>query len=219
MKKLLVLSLIAAAVAAQASIVYDNTGASVFTTGSGPRAHLLDDVNLGGTDRDITGYEFAFVVQGANNGFDVLVTFWDTLNTSDATMVASNAIITYRVSVGALANGAYTTGMMNLGAGFNWADGAGAVSHAYVATGTTTFLSTTAGATSAFYGLGVTVGSSQDAYWRDTNNDGNFGSGEARFFGGGTALANFYQKIEAVPEPASLAVLGLGALVLIRRRK
>ncbi len=56
-----------------------------------------------------------------------------------------------------------------------------------------------------------TIGTSQDMFWQ------NDGSGNWYWFGG-IPPANFALSVEVVPEPASLALLALGGLVLIRRR-
>ena len=54
-----------------------------------------------------------------------------------------------------------------------------------------------------------TVGSSADYFFRD---------GQLGWWFSGNPVANFYWKIDGVPEPATLALLAVGALALIRRR-
>lgn len=55
------------------------------------------------------------------------------------------------------------------------------------------------------------IGSSADMFWL------NDGSGNWYYFGG-NPVANFALEVEMVPEPASLALLALGGLALLRRR-
>ncbi len=56
-----------------------------------------------------------------------------------------------------------------------------------------------------------TIGASQDMFWL------NDGTGNWYYFGG-NPVANFALEVEMVPEPASLALLALGGLALLRRR-
>jgi hypothetical protein len=53
-----------------------------------------------------------------------------------------------------------------------------------------------------------TIGSSGDVFYRDGG----------WYWFGGNPVANFHWKIDLIPEPATLALLALGAFALIRRR-
>lgn len=59
-----------------------------------------------------------------------------------------------------------------------------------------------------------TVGSSEDFFWLS-----DMGSPWIPYSWGGDPVANFGSQLTAVPEPASMCALGLGAAVLIRRRR
>ncbi|MFI5386301.1 MAG: PEP-CTERM sorting domain-containing protein, partial [Fimbriimonadales bacterium] len=58
------------------------------------------------------------------------------------------------------------------------------------------------------------IGFSDTTYFWE-NNSGTWG----KFNFGATPSGNMRMSLTAVPEPASMAVLGIGALALIRRRR
>ena len=59
----------------------------------------------------------------------------------------------------------------------------------------------------------------QEVYWRDANANGVINGDEARGFG--TGRANFVLRLEGniIPEPASLSLMGVAGLALLRRRR
>jgi hypothetical protein len=66
---------------------------------------------------------------------------------------------------------------------------------------------------------GPYVGSSTDGYYRDADANGSFTGSDYRSFTGSRSDLGLVIIGTPVPEPASMAVLGIGALALIRRRR
>ena len=67
--------------------------------------------------------------------------------------------------------------------------------------------------------VGGTGAIADEVYWRDANANGTIGADEARGFADGRA--NFVLRLEGnvIPEPASIGLLGLTGVALLRRRR
>jgi WD40 repeat protein len=63
------------------------------------------------------------------------------------------------------------------------------------------------------------VGASTDGWYRDVANDGIFQGTDKRIFTGNPSQLGLAIKATPVPEPATMAALGLGAVAMLRRRK
>lgn len=229
----LALCLVAAAAAVNAATLYNNTGdTGLFTSGLRPN-WVVDDFDLDPTGANlpyqITHVELGISVNAATN-LDMLVEFYQDINFAAGAadnVFPAGPVASYLVSFGALAAGTYTTGLMELpDGGFfmpsitDYASMNHAVSIKYLIGGTSNPNPTT---TALFKGdVPPSVGGSEDVYWRDADANGTITGSDARFFGGAPAIANIYMRLDGhapVPEPASMAVLGMGALALLRRRK
>ncbi|MEK6703909.1 MAG: PEP-CTERM sorting domain-containing protein [Planctomycetota bacterium] len=205
-------------VGARNVIAYDNRAGGLFTSGIRP-AFVMDDVSFtpgpaAGGGQFLTGINFGFSVNGPAS-FDAQIYFFDTL-TGAASPVNTGLFGAFSVGFGSVANGSYQSGLIDITSLSIFApdDNLGVVFR-FVQAGTNTLATNV---TSLFAGGGATVGSSQDVYWRDADGNGQFDSGDARFFNGAPNLANVYMQLE-VPAPASLALLGLGGIVAGRRRR
>lgn len=202
-------------------IVYDNIAGSLFSSGASPRRALDDGSFTPGPGAGggilINSVNFGFVV-GTSTAFDILVTYYDHLNTAASPVNSGPLPPSLRIAIPALPAGAYQTGLIDLTGigGIAMPDDNWAVDIHFVVPGGTT-LSTAA--THLFAGGPVTVGSSADVYWRDADGNGQYDSSDARTFGGGSFLANFYHQMGMVPAPASLAFVGFGLLCAARRRR
>lgn len=204
---------------AGSTLIYDNTAGSIFSSGVQPR-RALDDVSFNpgpaaGGAVNVDGINIGFVVTTANTAFDIRFVLYDDLDGTASPVNTNPYSPSYTFSMpNTLAAGAYVTGMVSLGTPIAVDDDALAIDILFLQPGTEN-LSTAA--THLFAGGGVLVGSSADVYWRDANGNSQYDSSDARNFGGGANLANFY--LQMTPEPASAALLALGALVVARRRR
>lgn len=216
MKILAGMALVAAAGSAQAAIVYDNlpgAGESYFTSGSSPRTSLADDFVTGIANLQVQSVKTLIVNQNtAASSMILRISIWDgfDVNGNVVGLLGQAAYQFNNVGVGGFFTG-------DLAVAANVADGDGVVSFEYFSTAGTRL---TSGWTIGFDGSGVNVGSSQDVYWRDVNNDGAYAGTETRSFGGAAgSLANLAFNIQGIPTPGTLALIGLGGLAAGRRRR
>ena len=211
-------------------LVYDNTQGALFSTGSSPRSHECDDGSFGpqGGAQTIDAINVGFVVATANTAFDIVVGFYSTM-TANASPVNSGFVAGFRISEPAtLAAGAYQTGLLSV-TPFALPAGSGGSStpfgnwgfeYYFLAPGSSSVVSTAA--TGLFAGGPQALGSSANVYWRDANSNFNCEDpGEERSFGTPptTLLANLYLQLTGTPEPGTLGLLALGALMMIKRRR
>lgn len=223
-KKLTLLMVVAAltAGAASAAVVYDNTSGPYFSSGTNPPRALDDGAfdPANPTPTAVDAVETAFVILGQGPA-DVYmeVTFYDTIQAGNPQNI--DPLGGFVLPLLGYDPGFYSTGDLVLDSPIVFPDNDWAVDIVF---------KDAAGALSnrgsvVFSGGGVTVGSSQDVYWRDANGNGQYDDTDARYFGGTAGnLANFYLKMNgtAIPEPGTMALLGAGllpALGLIRRRR
>lgn len=221
MKKLIAMGVLAAcAVASQAQqIIYQNmtgmaTASYRMASGASSSLEFGDEVGLAGTFRTVTQVKSIMQVQGTGLGaynFDLTLRF----RALDGAGGAPNTIL-----------GATTYQFRNLN------EGAGGTAAAYTITlsglnvtvpnnvAVTFALSRVGGNTG---GVGFqfnaanppAVGTSDPTYfWRENTAGGTWG----KFNFAGTN-ANVALELTAVPEPATMAVLGLGVAAMLRRRK
>jgi hypothetical protein len=213
-------------------LIYENGTVgtpAAFGTTSVPKWHMLDQASFtpgpgAGSGQLINGMQFALgfgaAVTMPNAPVDVVVQFWDTLNTA-ATPVTSDSRGMFRVTFNPPATGwaintYYLANMIDLsaqpGGGFQTTDDLVFVDIAYLIMGgeipagahpdcSGTFADFTAGIIN-------TVGSSppttpNPTYWRDVSGNGMFEPGEERIFAA-PAAANFIMTLQAnVGAPAT----------------
>ena len=175
--------------AAHASVVFDNT--AIWTTTTFRTAASAPALQISNTN--------AFAINLTN------VSFSGELPTAQNLkfFLADSAGVILQSSTGAYGvQAAHSI----VGIGVNWTLNAG----------TTYFIGAEYDGQAANFDFRTPVGTSQNGLL--AGNNGNF-TGYATPVFGGIAGAEMAWKLEAVPEPATFAVLGLGAFALIRRRR
>jgi hypothetical protein len=188
------------------SLVYDNTSGVVVDSKFNPgEFEFGDQVSLGGSNRVVTGFQFAYQLQGGDGNETATVRFY--ANDGPSGAPGTKLFESTPLSI-SNTGGVFTAGnLANLGvtvpSSFTWSVLFGHV------TGDT-----------AMTGIfnPPTVGSSDPSFYWIRQNDqwtkAGFGSaGPANFFARVTA------DVSAVPEPSTGLLLAAGLLVLARRRR
>lgn len=218
------LSALTLVAASQAFTLFDSfnstggTSRSLTGTSSTPRSTMAGAITTAGSGLfSVTDLSFTAINRGTATltNFYVTVSIFDAVNQS-ATPVFTNSVYSQQWSVTTSLNQNYYTkitinpanvklsGGHNYGVVLSFLNSAGAKSDDI-----TTLIS---------YGDPLAAGSSL-GWYRDASNDGIIGSSEARTFN----LANESLALSingtAVPEPTTLAVLGIGLVALAKRRR
>ncbi|MBS1706627.1 MAG: PEP-CTERM sorting domain-containing protein [Armatimonadetes bacterium] len=239
MKTLLALGLVAVAGASQAYVAYDNLylndaaslNNSIVASFNNGGAAAVSGINTTRLVADDLTFPVAFV------GKKVTRIYWTTYNSNTTAVSARMRIRFYKNDGTATTMGTYVTGFTFAATSF----AAGAANVWYFDLGANVMnLESTMWAGLTFDGSGTTttttqlnglgqlimadpvrVGSSNDVAFQSTAATGGLASGIAGtyFNFSGNPKANFGWRFEAVPEPASMAALGLGLAAVIRRRK
>lgn len=223
-------------------------GETVFSTTSTPRTGGADEAMITGPAALVTSMQFGFLVgAGGPAAFDARVRFWDDINfaAGAGTPQFGNIKADFTVSFTNQVAGAFITSPIDLtglpGGGVSVTSnpanlGVANITDTYVQLdflqpGTTTPVAGNL-VTYIFDGSGVNVGdtfaspilggdgtAASEVYWRDVSADGIITGDEARAFAAPNR-SNFVLHLEGevIPEPASLGLLGLSCLGLVRRR-
>jgi hypothetical protein len=232
MKKILSLALLASiAAGSQAVVIYDSmTGVTSVSYTSGLPRNMIGEgfstiAAASGQVWKVTSIDFAFIVgaAGTYNNVSVTTSFWNDWNPSAATgsvftNQAGDSVIwnfgditvtgatVYNVSLDFEANGLsfFLQDGQDMGFIADWKVN-GVANDNF---------------TMALVDAAPSVGTSGNGFYRDVNNNGILEQSDARSITGWTNT-NVVMRVnaEAVPEPATMAVLGLGAAALIRRRR
>lgn len=220
---------------AEAAVLFSNRGSGNIATEDGAgnifssanEAPTLEDVNFVNPGAyNITGINVGYDNTGAVPvGLDMLVSFWDTVNYTAPVVNASQLGSTYRIPLLA-GTGANQTGFLALPGGpLSVPDSSIGVIISFVTTNTNTPIS---GIGHLFRNVPVTTGSSANEFSFDENLNGvlqgaTSPSGSEVFTWADDEFphANMWLEVqgELVPEPGSLALIGLGGLALVRCRR
>lgn len=225
------------------------TGAeTVFNTTSVPRTGGADEALFNAPAALITSMQFGYLVDtGGPAAFDARIRFFDDINlaatgtapqflnqkgeiTVPFTAQTAGAFITNSISLAALPGGGVnvtsnpiTMGVPNVTDTYVQIDFFQPGTTTPVANNLVTYIFDGSGPNAGFTFASPTVGGTgaiaDEVYWRDANANGIIGADEARGFA--TGRANFVLKLEGnvIPEPASLGLLGVASLALLRRRR
>ena len=179
--------------------LYLNEG-DLFKAGTDPSS-VLEDITIGPgvAPLEIRSIEFAYYV---NNSVPLMVQvrFWDAFDAA-ASPVNSGLLGMETFDFGDFPHptGGFLVGPATLLAPVPLADPHLAIQFDYLRSPNGSGIGSAV--TVLFSGRGVTVGSSPDRYYRDTNNNRMFDSADARSFGGLPNLANFSLHLRGAPDP------------------
>ncbi|HVT10790.1 MAG TPA: PEP-CTERM sorting domain-containing protein [Fimbriimonadaceae bacterium] len=246
MKRVLIIAALAVVGVAQAdTLLFDNvtnfrtgvSGAGGSSTSSTPNTFMGDGYDLIAGANSITGFDlFPVNLSGTNfTGLKINIFVWGSVNTSGTVNATTPAFSNLLGSYTATVAGTYNTGFyfpfetgdpgptpgFTLGQALSISSNRIGLTFNYQ--GTTdgqTYNSVNSLTSLVTYGTPASVGSNVfDGYYRNANSetDGNFTSA-LRSFGQTSQSVGVRVYGTAVPEPASMAVLGIGALALLRRR-
>ena len=197
MKKLTLMALAVAAVGtqAQAVVLYDHSSFS-FDSFYPVGAEYADDINLASV-APITSVTIGYYAVAAYSGQMTVNLYARTgFTLPGAAMATSSVVVNAAVGFGSatvsFAN--VNPGSTSLWVGMQFANGTNVIG--------------------ALVGGDATIGSSADLFIQ--RSWPNFGG---PYFFGGNPKANFAMTIESVPEPATVAAFGLGALGILARRR
>jgi hypothetical protein len=225
------------------------TGAeTVFTTTSVPRTGGADEALFNAPAALLTAMQFGYVVDtGGPAAFDARVRIFDDINpvttagapqflnqkaefTLNFTAQVPGAFITSPISLTTLPGGGasvtsnpVTLGVPNVTDAYVQIDFFQPGTTTPVANNAVSYIFDGSGPNAGFTFASPTVGGTgaiaDEVYWRDVNSNGIISTDEARGFA--TGRANFVLRLDGnvIPEPASLGLVALATVGMLRRRR